>query len=55
MIEHLEQLFNDPPEWDSHRRYIPENINVYFEDKDKSSLHKVNVHQSLGQILQHER
>lgn len=55
LIEQLEQLFNDPPEWDSHRLYTPENINVYFEDKDKCSLHKVNVHQSLGQILQHER
>ncbi|XP_068975968.1 DNA polymerase interacting tetratricopeptide repeat-containing, protein of 47 kDa [Bombus flavifrons] len=55
LIEQLEQLLNDPPEWDSYRRYTPENINVYFEDKDKYSLHKVDVHQSLGQILQHER
>ncbi|XP_071871921.1 DNA polymerase interacting tpr containing protein of 47kD [Bombus fervidus] len=55
LIEQLEQLLNDPPEWDSHRRYTPENINVYFEDKDKCSLHKVNVYQSLGKILQHDR
>ncbi|XP_050494920.1 DNA polymerase interacting tetratricopeptide repeat-containing, protein of 47 kDa [Bombus huntii] len=54
-IDQLEELFNDPPEWDSHKRYTPENINVYFEDKDKCSLHKVDVDQSLGQILKHER
>lgn len=55
MIEQLEELLNDPPEWDSYGRYTPDNINVYFEDKDKRFLHKVDVHQSLGQILQHER
>ncbi|XP_003491696.1 DNA polymerase interacting tetratricopeptide repeat-containing, protein of 47 kDa [Bombus impatiens] len=54
-IEQLEELLNDPPEWDSYRRYTPENINVYFEDKDKCSLHKVNVDLPLRQILQHER
>ncbi|XP_012341769.1 DNA polymerase interacting tetratricopeptide repeat-containing, protein of 47 kDa [Apis florea] len=55
LIEQLEQLFNEPPEWDSQKRYILQNINVYFEGKDKCSLYKVDIRQSLGKILQDER
>ncbi|CAK9829203.1 DNA polymerase interacting tetratricopeptide repeat-containing, protein of 47 kDa [Anthophora retusa] len=55
LIEQLEQLFNEPPEWDSQGRYTLQNINVYFEGKDKCSVHKVNVGHSLGKILQDER
>lgn len=55
LIEQLEQLFNEPPEWDSQKRYILQNINVYFEGKDKCSLHKVDIGQSLGKILQDEQ
>ncbi|XP_043519952.1 DNA polymerase interacting tetratricopeptide repeat-containing, protein of 47 kDa [Frieseomelitta varia] len=52
LLEQLEQVFSVPPEWDSEERYTIENINVYFEGKDKCSLHKVNICQSLGKILQ---
>ncbi|CAD1478675.1 unnamed protein product, partial [Heterotrigona itama] len=55
LLEQLEQLFNEPPEWDSEERYTIENINVYFEGKDKCSLHKVNICQSLRKILQDKR
>ncbi|XP_006612590.1 DNA polymerase interacting tetratricopeptide repeat-containing, protein of 47 kDa isoform X2 [Apis dorsata] len=55
LIEQLEQLFNEPPEWDSQKRYILQNINVYFEGKDKCSLYKVDIDQSLGKILQNEQ
>ncbi|XP_016918151.2 DNA polymerase interacting tetratricopeptide repeat-containing, protein of 47 kDa [Apis cerana] len=55
LIEQLEQLFNEPPEWDSQKRYILQNINVYFEGKDKCSLYKVDIGQSLGKILQDEQ
>ncbi|KAK9302053.1 hypothetical protein QLX08_005793 [Tetragonisca angustula] len=55
LLEQLEQMFNVPPEWDSEERYTIENINVYFEAKDKCSLHKVNICQSLGKILQDKR
>ncbi|XP_029055707.2 DNA polymerase interacting tetratricopeptide repeat-containing, protein of 47 kDa [Osmia bicornis bicornis] len=55
LIEQLEQLFNEPPEWDTERRYTLQNINVYFEGKDKCSIHKVNAHHSLEKILQDER
>ncbi|KZC04820.1 Tetratricopeptide repeat protein 4, partial [Dufourea novaeangliae] len=55
LIEQLEQLFSEPPEWDTGKRYNPQNINVYFESKDKCSVHKVNIHESLGKILQNKR
>ncbi|CAL7935579.1 unnamed protein product [Xylocopa violacea] len=55
LMEQLEELFNEPPEWDSQKRYTPQNVNVYFEGKDKCSLHKVNLCYSLGKILQDRR
>lgn len=55
LLEQLELLFSEPPEWDSQKRYTTRNINVYFEGKDKCSLHKVNVRHTLGQILKDTR
>ncbi|XP_076650120.1 DNA polymerase interacting tpr containing protein of 47kD [Halictus rubicundus] len=55
LIEQLEQLFSEPPEWDTEKRYNLQNINVYFEGKDKCSLHKVNINHPLRKILQNER
>ncbi|XP_076248791.1 DNA polymerase interacting tpr containing protein of 47kD [Calliopsis andreniformis] len=55
LTEQLEQLFSEPPEWDTQHRYTLQNINVYFEGKDKCSIHKVNILDSLGKILQDKR
>lgn len=55
LIEQLEQLFNEPPEWDVGRRYTLGNINVYFEGKDKCSVHKVNIQRALSEILRDDR
>ncbi|XP_076760781.1 DNA polymerase interacting tpr containing protein of 47kD [Xylocopa sonorina] len=55
LMEQLEELFNEPPEWDSQKRYTLQNVNVYFEGKDKCSLHKVNLCYSLGEILKDQR
>lgn len=55
LIDQLEELFSEPPEWDTESRYTLQNINIYFEDKNTCSLHKVNVQHSLGQILQDKR
>ncbi|KAG7189642.1 hypothetical protein KM043_017322 [Ampulex compressa] len=54
-VDQLEQLFSEPPEWDSQGRYTVNNINVYFECKKKRSVHKVNINQSLATILSHKR
>lgn len=50
-MEQLIELFEEPPEWDLKRRYTVENINVYFEGKNKCSVHKVNIQLALGEIL----
>lgn len=55
LIDQLEQLFVEPPEWDTERRYTLENINVYFEGRDKCSVHKVNVNCPLNEILRDKR
>ncbi|XP_017887531.1 uncharacterized protein LOC108629397 [Ceratina calcarata] len=55
LLEQLELLFTEPPEWDSKKRYTTRNINVYFEGKDKCSLHKVNYRHTLGEILKDPR
>jgi len=45
------ELFEEPPEWDVKHRYTIENINVYFEGKNKCSVHKVDIQLTLGEIL----
>ncbi|XP_066590172.1 uncharacterized protein Dpit47 [Prorops nasuta] len=53
--DQLKELFEEPPEWDSNNAYTIGNINVYFEGKNKCSVHKVNVNQTLGKLLQDDR
>ncbi|KAK2589314.1 hypothetical protein KPH14_007864 [Odynerus spinipes] len=53
--EQLEELFRESPEWDTKHRYTPDNIVVYFEGKDKTSLYLIDVSKSLGEILMDER
>ncbi|KAG5343214.1 TTC4 protein, partial [Acromyrmex heyeri] len=51
LIEQLIELFEEPPEWDVKHRYTIENINVYFEGKNKCSIHKVDIQLTLDEIL----
>ncbi|KAG5307069.1 TTC4 protein, partial [Acromyrmex insinuator] len=51
LIEQLIELFEKPPEWDVKHRYTIENINVYFEGKNKCSIHKVDIQLTLDEIL----
>jgi len=54
-MDQLEDLFEEPPEWDRGRRYILPNLSVYFEGPNKSSVHKVDVSRPLASILEHEK
>lgn len=49
------ELFEEPPEWDTKRHYTVNNINMYFEGKNKYSIHKVNIELTLDQILREDR
>ncbi|KMQ82983.1 tetratricopeptide repeat protein 4, partial [Lasius niger] len=52
LIEQLIELFKELPEWDVEHRYTVDNINVYFEGKNKCSVHKVDIQLlTLDQIL----
>lgn len=55
LIEQLIELFDEPPEWDVKRRYTVENVNVYFEGKNKCSIHKVDTRLTLGEILRNKQ
>lgn len=55
LIEQLIELFEEPPEWDVEHRYTINNINVYFEGKNKCSVHKVDIQLTLDQILRDKR
>ena len=54
-MDQLEDLFQEPPEWDRERRYILDNLSVYFEGPGKKSIHKVDVSRPLSTILEHEK
>lgn len=49
------ELFEEPPEWDTERHYTVNNINMYFEDKNKYSIHKINIELTLDQILRNDQ
>lgn len=55
LIEQLIELFEEPPEWDVEHRYTVNNINVYFEGKNKCSVHKVDIQFTLDKILRDKR
>lgn len=52
--EQLEELFVEPPAWDSGRRYQVEKLHVYFEGIDKKP-HRVDINKALGEVLQHDK
>ncbi|KAL0122185.1 hypothetical protein PUN28_007142 [Cardiocondyla obscurior] len=54
-VDQLHELFEEPPEWDIKRRYTIKNINVYFEGKNKCSVHIVDIQLTLGEILRDEQ
>ncbi|XP_029002424.1 tetratricopeptide repeat protein 4 [Betta splendens] len=55
-LDHLAVMFGEePPPWDTDRKYNPQNLQLYFEDEEKETLYQVNPEMSLLQVLQHKR
>ncbi|CAB0042686.1 unnamed protein product [Trichogramma brassicae] len=54
MKAQLEEIFKESPAWDGDQNYKVDKLNVYFAGKDKK-LHRINIDQSLGSILQHKQ
>ena len=50
IYEQLRIVFETYPEWDSGKKYQPDNLNVYYET-DTRKIVKVNINKSLKDIL----
>ncbi|XP_063092625.1 tetratricopeptide repeat protein 4 isoform X2 [Cavia porcellus] len=54
-IDHLMVMFAETPSWDSEQKYCPDNLEVYFEDEDRTELYRIPPKSTLLQVLQHPR
>ncbi|NXG13700.1 TTC4 protein, partial [Grallaria varia] len=54
-IDHLMVMFAELPPWDLERKYLPSNLELYFEDEEREEMYEVNPEHTLLQVLQHER
>ncbi|NXD21033.1 TTC4 protein, partial [Spelaeornis formosus] len=54
-IDHLMVMFAELPPWDLEKKYLPNNLELYFEDEEREEMYKVNPEHTLLQVLQHER
>ncbi|KAJ9590693.1 hypothetical protein L9F63_016209 [Diploptera punctata] len=48
---HLDTMFESPPDWDRDQTYVAKNLNIYYEDKSNSKLHKVAHTDTLHAVL----
>lgn len=54
-IDHLGVVFDELPPWDADRKYLPQSLEIYFEDEEKETLYEIKPSMSLLEILQHKR
>ncbi|NXO61700.1 TTC4 protein, partial [Phainopepla nitens] len=54
-IDHLMVMFAELPPWDLGKKYLPNNLQLYFEDEKREEMYEVNPEHTLLQVLQHER
>ncbi|XP_035393202.1 tetratricopeptide repeat protein 4 [Cygnus atratus] len=54
-IDHLTVMFAELPPWDLERKYLPGNLELYFEDEERAEMYELNPEQTLLQALQHQR
>ncbi|KAM8930611.1 tetratricopeptide repeat protein 4 [Pelodytes ibericus] len=56
IIEHLSEMFGgELPPWDTDRKYLAQNLEVYFEDEYKQTFYQINPESTLLEALQHRR
>ncbi|NXR22434.1 TTC4 protein, partial [Cinclus mexicanus] len=54
-IDHLMVMFAELPPWDLEKKYLPNSLELYFEDEEREEMYEVNPEHTLLQVLQHER
>ncbi|CAI9731656.1 Hypothetical predicted protein [Octopus vulgaris] len=53
--DHILEMFQScTVPWDEEHKYVPENIEIYFEENKTESLFRIPPEKSLLEILQHE-
>ncbi|KAG5850046.1 hypothetical protein ANANG_G00078100 [Anguilla anguilla] len=54
--DHLTVMFGEElPPWDTDRKYLPQNLLLYFEDFKTEQLYQVDLKIPLLRVLQHDR
>lgn len=55
-IDHLAVMFGEElPTWDTDRKYLSHNLQLYFEDEQSETLYQVNQDVPLLKVMQHKR
>ncbi|XP_044286186.1 tetratricopeptide repeat protein 4 [Varanus komodoensis] len=54
-IDHLMVMFQEPPPWDKERKYIPSELELYYEDEERGEIYQIDTETTLLQALQHQR
>lgn len=56
--QHIAMMFSaeyEHPQWDTDRKYTPDNLVVYFEDRENEVMYEVKKTSTLLDALQHKR
>uniref|UniRef100_A0A8C5SJZ2 Tetratricopeptide repeat domain 4 n=1 Tax=Laticauda laticaudata TaxID=8630 RepID=A0A8C5SJZ2_LATLA len=53
--DHLVVMFEESPAWDTERKYVPKELELYFEDEERGDLYQINPETTLLEVLQHKR
>ncbi|KAM3876337.1 tetratricopeptide repeat protein 4 [Diretmus argenteus] len=55
-MDHLAVMFGEElPPWDTDRKYLPQNLQLFFEDQERETLFQVDPETPLLKVLQHKR
>ncbi|CAH0390036.1 unnamed protein product [Bemisia tabaci] len=52
--DHIAEMFQTAPEWDTNGQYTPDKIRIYFEDFDHNA-HRVSPESTLNQAISHPK
>lgn len=55
MYDILCDLFAEPMEQDKQHKYLPDTVNVYYENRLAGTLHKANVRKTIKEITSEKK
>ncbi|XP_061489082.1 tetratricopeptide repeat protein 4 isoform X1 [Rhineura floridana] len=54
-IDYLMVMFEELPPWDIEKKYIPSELELYYEDEERGEIYQIGTETTLLQALQHQR